>query len=317
MGDTGVPLGNDVTLSASPARHITTADACGGGHLTALELVPASASVVAGVDVRSVAQLPAYARHRGSIEVGEVARLFAVATACDVGIGAWQTATLASDAPASNTALVLRASGLGSAERLECLRTRIGAAGGDAPFTLGTDAGMPSLVFADGSRGWAVDRCTVVIATDGWVEPTRARIAGRGPSLLAGELPLVVARAGERRHVWAAGKSQPAAMLPGPFAAAQDFALSLELHAGFALDLSIQFADAAQASAAATSIRSQLDAFRSMLPSMGVPQSVADSLATTASGRIATLHAHGDSLAVDAVVDAVNKATGRVEPRLP
>lgn len=289
-------------ISASPARHVVTGDAsCGGGHMAALQYLPATATALFGIDAQGIVRLPFYAAHRASLEVGGFKRLLDVAGACDVGLGAWQTLTIASEPATSNTGMVVRVAGIGGAGRLECLRKEALAHGGEDPFTLGVHAGRPELTFDDGTRGWVVDACTIVIASEKWIEPTRARIGGQGPSLLDSGLVPVVARAGEHRHVWAAAK--PVASMFGgtSIGGAQDLALSIDLHGGFALNVSLAFPDGAMARTGATELRSGFDGIKGMLGSMGVPQAVAESVGIAAAGSFVTLTARGSEADLDAI----------------
>ncbi len=296
-------------ISASPARHLTgAAQQCDGGHLGALLLVPADATAVGGVAAGALVNLPFYAAHRSSIEVGEFKRFVAAAAACELGPATWRSATFATDPAKSNNTLVLRAEGIGKPERLTCLSAQLAASGNPAPFTMSATEGQPELVFTDGSRGWVVNGCTVVIASSNWIDATKARIAGRGRSVLDGALMPVVARAGERKHVWMAGAlASGLGGGGGLFADAQDFAASIDLTGGFAFSLSFQFLDAAAARGGAKLLRDQFDMMKGLLPQLGLPAAVIDTVGISDAGQFVTLGARGNESDLEAVRQALAK----------
>lgn len=100
---------------------------CDGGHIGALDLVPAGMTSVVGIDIAAIARHPEYAQRRDVIETGELGRWIAAAGECGLGREHWRSATFAGDIDSlgNNGTVVLRVSGIGDRGRLQCMRNRL------------------------------------------------------------------------------------------------------------------------------------------------------------------------------------------------
>lgn len=299
-----------VAGTTGPARALPSraADACDGGHISALAFVPGNATMVIGLDVAALSRHPEYTSRRAIIETGEFGRWIAAAGECGLGREHWHTVTFASDPSGSDRGTaVIRVSGIGDRGRLQCMRNRLADKEGKAPFDLVEGTKRLELSLSDEGRAWAVDPCTLVVATKTAVESTRTRLEGSGPPLLAGPISTVVARAGDHHHVWFALSSpQTATMLPGMI----DWSSSLDLHGGFAFSTMVQFNDAQAAASATTQTKQTIDAFRSMATS-AVPVRVLDTIVVGSTDRFMAITVRGDGRELTSIVDGIIGAVGK------
>lgn len=285
------------TISPSPARHLAAAGTCSAASIDALAMLPASATLVMGVDVPTLVRSPYYSAHRRELEIGGFKRVLELAAACDLGISGWRTLTLAIDGPQNATTIVAQADGLGDRRRLECVRDRAAAeVGTAAAFTLADVDGRIELTL-DGATGWVVDPCTLVISEASAAETTRARLRGNSRSALGGAVTGAMGRVGTRRPFWLA--AAPVDSLGPSVANARDLAIGLDVDRGFRIDASLAFPDATSARTASTTIEAELTSLRSMVMAFGLPAAVGDSLGVTATGTLVSIRAHGDEAALD------------------
>ncbi len=300
---TPVPSATDgPTISPSPARAdaeggATAPGTCGAGSVDALAMMPASATVVMGVDVPALVHAPYYAAHRRELEVGEFKRILELGAACDLGISSWRALTLGFDGARNATTIVVQADGLGDRRRLECVRdraaTEIGAA---AAFTIADVDGRVQLTF-DRATAWVVDPCTLVISDANAAEATRTRLGGNAPAARGGPVMQAIGRVGTRRPFWLA--AAPVDSLGPSVANARDLAIGLDVDRGFRIDASLAFPDATSARTASTSVEADADSMRSMMMAFGLPEAVGQSIAVTTAGTLVSIRAHGDEAALD------------------
>lgn len=279
------------------AAKMPTADGsaarCDASHSAALRIFPDDATVLAGVDIAAVIQAPAFGPFLAVDAPMDLRPALAAATQCGLGRDTWRSVTFASTLSSSNTGFALRADGAGSLDKLECVRARMKADSGKDPFTLATTPSGIELAFDDGSRGWVVDPCTVVIASKQWIAPVRARMQGVGTAAIEGRLASATARADQRKHAWLAIVTDPVLMgstLPG----VQDLAASLEVTSRVSLTASLAFAEPSAAAKQSAELERQVSSMKSMFVSMGVPQSIADRIKIGPAGSFVMISADAD-----------------------
>ncbi|MBX7078072.1 MAG: hypothetical protein K1X88_02725 [Nannocystaceae bacterium] len=279
----------------SPARHATGDIPCARGGVAALRFAPAEADTVSHVDVVALLQEPSVAAVVGAFAKSDALRdVFAAAEHCGLGLGSWRAVTTARSDGSAHSLSVLQADGIGDPDKLECVRAQLASAKAEPGFTLAPHEGTTELALEGGTRGIIVDRCTLVIASPAWVEPTRERIAGRGRSLLEGPLTLSLARTGEGRAAWLAVRSASASSLSIAGTRADDMVATLELHGGVAMDVSMQYPGPELARSAAAEIGRLLDGFKPMVTNLGVPKTVVDSLRVDGAGAFVNVRARGN-----------------------
>jgi hypothetical protein len=307
-------VGAAVAIATGPTRADPqrVADPCDGGHIGALSFAPGDASMVMGLDLAALSRHPEYVARRGALEHGEVGRWIAAADACGLGRDTWRTATFAGEPGLAETAVaIVRASGIGERDRVQCMRDRLADSQGNAPFTIVEGASPLELRFGDGRRAWAVNVCTLVLAGAPTADAVRARIDGDGKPLLAGPIGTTVARAGEHHHIWVAfapAKGNTA------ISGLVDWSTGIDLHRGFAVDAVAQFVDAQAAATFSTQLRQGLEALRSGGFSPLGPR-LLEMLSVGATDRFMTLSIRGDARDLASILDAIVGAT--TTPSIP
>lgn len=246
--------------------------------------------MIAGADVGSIVQAPAFAPFLGLDGPSEVKPVLAAATACGLGRDTWRSITIGGSFTGSSSAVAFRAQGAGSIENLECIRGRMETSSGKSPFSISTTSGSIELSFASGSRGWVIDPCTVVVAEKDWIAPMRERIEGRGVAAIDGRLAGAIARADTRKHAWLGMTVDPTSIgsfLPG----VQDLAIAIQVTNRVSVSASLAFSDPSTAAKQSAEIERQLASMKSMVGGMGVPQSVVDSIKVGPAGAFVMISA--------------------------
>lgn len=302
-------------VAPSPARHGTATATCGGNGIAALQFAPAAADSVAHVDLGALMRVPALAPVRSVLErAPDVAALVGAAAECGLGPDTWRGLTTARAEGSVDSITVLQAEGIGERERLGCVRDAMVRAKQEPRFALAPGDGAVELeLVGDGGRAIAVDRCTLVIASPRWIDATRERIAGRGRSLLEGPLMPTILRAGEGRAVWMAVRSASSTTLAFTGNRADDLAASVSVHDGFAVDVSLQFATPETARAAADQVSGVFNNVKSMMVTMGLPQTVVDGTRITAAGAFVSVAMRGSVADLEILSRAIAKTASGVQ----
>ena len=260
--------------------------ACKGGAGDAVKLVPDSATVIAGVDLKGVQDSKLYKDYKDKIEAGAKEQIEA-AKKCELGPDKWKSAVIGANPEKGEGAMVaiVSADGLGKKETLECI---IKESGEKAPFSL-EDDGKTIKPKGDEGTGYVIDDNTIVFAGKDWASTVKDLVDGKGKSVNDGELKDILGRTDTGKHIWFAGKL-PADMQEMAGQAGfkpKDLAGFLHLASGLELSVSAGVDDADAAKDAA---QKSFDQFKGMATSMGgVPQSVVDSVKIDSKGGAVTV----------------------------
>jgi hypothetical protein len=280
--------------------------ACKGGGADSAKLIPDAATVVGGVDLKAVVNSKLYTDNKALFENGESKEMLDAATACNLGTDKWKNIVFGMDVTKSQHAAVINADGIGKEENLTCISGKIKEKSGKEPFKIADD--KKSFTSEDGNVGYIVNEGTIVLASKDWAAPVKELIDGKGKSVFDGALKDVIARADTGKHIWAAG-NLPGEMLKGsPGEGAKDAAASLDLSGGVAVNASVGFATAEDATKKKDEVQKQFDSFKGMAGGMGVPQTVVDSVKIDASGTTVTVSAKATEDDVKKIQEGVTKS---------
>jgi hypothetical protein len=283
-----------------------TGGRCDANHDAGLRLFPADASVLGGVNVSALLQAPASAPFLALADINDLKPVLAAASQCGLGRDTWRSITFAGDFSSSKNGIALRADGAGTLDKLECVRARMVEKASTDGFTISTTPAGIELAFADGSHGWVVDPCTVIVVTKDWVAPVRDRMQGAGAAAIDGRLVSTAARADPRKHAWLAMLVDPTVM-GSTFLGAQDLAVSVEVTSGLAIAASLAFPDPTSAAKQSAELERMLSGMKSMVASSGVPQSVTDSIKVGPAGSFVMISADADERELAAIAKLMQK----------
>ncbi len=284
--------------------------ACKGGGADSAKLIPDTATVVGGLDVAAIVKSESYTTNKEMIEKGDGKEMLDAATACNIGLDKWKTITFGMDPTKSAFAAVVNADGIGKEENLTCMHGKIKEKQGKDPWTVEDKDGKKVLTMEDGSVGYIVNEGSIVVASKDWSAGVKDLIDGKGKSVFDGALKDVIARADTGKTMWAAG-TLPADMLKGsPADGAKDAAGSVDLSDGVAIAASVGFADAAAATAKKDELQAQFDQMKAMAGTMGIPQTVVDSVKIDASGNAVTVSVKANKEETKQIQDGVMKQMG-------
>lgn len=262
-------------------------EACRIDHVASLSLIPAQATAVMGVDALSVVSTRTWMDNQSLFDAVELKSALELAQGCDLGVTTWRGLTFGAELSGSQSATVIRVDGVGRPERLECMRAALERKQGKSPWTV---ASSGELAFDDGRVGFALDACTVVLASAGWAPAVRDRLASKGGSAADGPLGPLVARLDLRKPAWSAGVLPSSATTSGPFEGAKEFTATLSIVGGLDVALSLTFADPAQASKRAADLQQQFDGLKNSAVALGLPQRTVDSVRIVPAGAQVLLH---------------------------
>jgi hypothetical protein len=309
--DSPGPVSPTITPTQDPARvpdgaqtiaaPVVSSGRCDASHDAALRLIPDDANIVSGANVAALLQAPVLAPVLTMPDLGNLKPLAIAAGECGIGRDAWRSVTFGATFAGGNSSVALRADGLGTLDKLECIRTRVKNDAVADKFTITTAPSGIELAFDDGSRGWVIDPCTLFVATKSWVEPVTARRQGLGNAAVDGRLVSAIGRADPRKHAWIAVAIDSATMgtaIPG----AQDLAISFDVTDRIKLAASLAFPDPATAAKQSTELEKQFTSIKGMFGSMGMPQSLVDSVKIGPAGSFVMISAEVDDRAVAALV---------------
>lgn len=206
-----------------------------------------------------------------------------------------------------------RAKDLGTPKTLDCLAKKIEKASGVAPWTRVTSGCSTMLEMQGGEgKGFAVGRDMVVFASPSMEAALERRAKGKDKSALDGRLGWV------RREVDTSGTAWMASNVPAGvgssvspgMAGMSRVGLGIDTSKGLGLKMGVGFASAGDAKKAATEIEAQLVQLKAMLPLLGLPMSVGDSITVGASGEVVKLGVFLTPDDIDALRKTIEDATG-------
>lgn len=183
----------------------------------------------------------------------------------------------------------IRAKGVGEAKTLDCLAKKIESATGKPPWSRVTAGCTTTLELPDGSaKGFVVARDMVVFASKSLEGAVDRRIQGKDKSALAGRLHWVRGELDTSSTAWMASNLPAAsgAALGPSFAGVGRVGLSIDATRGLGLRMGAGFSSAAEAKAAASEIETQLVQVKAMLPLLGLPSTVGDTIEVAAKGNV-------------------------------
>lgn len=249
------------------------------GAVDPIKLIPDGATAMGGVDVKAVVGSKAYQDNKAMVEQGEGKEELEAARACQLGPETWQSVLVGLDtaAPDTKTALVLRATGLGKRENLDCIAGKMKAAQGKDPWTMEEKNGRLTLAMTEGNyTGFVVDDDTVAVAGSGWVEAMQAVLAGgeQAKSAVDGSLKDLVARV-DKQQIWLVGRI-PEGMAQPPVDGAKDASVSIDLTQGLAIVAAVGFPTPQDAQTKAEALSAQYGQLKGVIAGAGIPQSVLD-----------------------------------------
>ncbi|MBK6918341.1 MAG: hypothetical protein IPH07_13175 [Deltaproteobacteria bacterium] len=280
--------------------------ACKGGGADSAKLIPDAATMVGGIDVKALVGSKAYADNKEKIETGEFKEMVDAATACNLGTDKWKSIAFGADPTKKQFAVIISADGIGKDENLTCIQGKIKEKQGKDPWTVEEKDGKKTLTMDDGV-GYIVNEGSLVVASKDWAGAVKDLIDGKGKSVFDGSLKETIGRANTGKHIWFAG-TLPADMIKGsPADGAKDVAGSLDLSGGIAIDASVGFASADEATKKKDELQKQFEGVKGMAGTVGVPQSVVDSVKIDASGNAVTVSAKASDDDLKKISETVGK----------
>ncbi len=287
--------------------------ACKGGAGNAAKLIPDSATVIGGADLKGLTSSDVWTKNEDMMKQGGADDVLGALEACKLGKETWKSVVFGAD-PAGGPdklAIVLSVDGVGKKENLECIAGKIKEKEGSDPWTLEEKDGKLVLAMTDGKgTGWVVDDNTVAVAGKDWEGAVKELIDGKGTSAIDGSLKDVVARTDTGKTLWAAGKI-PSDMVEGsPAAGATDAAGWVDLSSGVEISASVGFDSEATATAKATEANTMLEQGKGAATAFGIPETTVNSVKIEAKGNAVTLTGKASKEDVDKISEAAKKAFG-------
>ncbi|MEX1364499.1 MAG: hypothetical protein AB1Z98_15340 [Nannocystaceae bacterium] len=182
-----------------------------------------------------------------------------------------------------------RAKGLGTPRTLDCLAKKVEATTGSKPWTRVTKGCSTTLEMTDGDgKGFVIDRDMVVFASKSMEASVERRVAGKDKSALDGRLAWVSREVDMSGSAWMASTlpAGAAAGLGGSMAGMTRVGVGIDASKGLGLKMGAGFGSAGDAKKAASEIETQVMQLKAMLPLMGLPSSVGDSITVSPKGPV-------------------------------
>jgi hypothetical protein len=183
----------------------------------------------------------------------------------------------------------VRAKGLGEPATLDCLAGKIEKATGKAPWKRVTSACETTLELPDGdAKGFVVGHDMVVLASKSLETAMGRRVAGKDRSALEGRLAWARKEVDMGNTAWVATNvpASAGAGLPASMAGLSRVGMSIDATKGLGLRLGAGFSSASEAKAATKELESQLVQLKMMLPMLGLPSSVGDTIEVGTKGSV-------------------------------
>jgi hypothetical protein len=312
----GVELSPTPAPERAQASAYAVAPACGPAKVSTLrELVP-DAQITGALEIdidhlRRGTLFPELER----LLAAEGAEALAAMDACGVPLAKVE-GLVAAFSEGDDMMLGVRAKGLGDSTTLDCLAGKLEKATGTAPWKRVSSACETTLELPNGDRGFAVGRDMVVIASKS-LEPALARrVAGKDRSALDGRLAWARKEVEMSHTGWMAANVPKTlgAGLPPSMAGLARVGMSFDATKGLGVRLGAGFSSTAQAKAAASELETQLVQVKVMLPLLGLPSSVGDTIELDTKGSLLRL----GMFLRPSDLEALRKAmSGAVDPAAP
>lgn len=290
----GCAPGGELSPTPSPARahaaaYVAAPTKCGPAKVSSLrELLP-DAELVGALEI-DVAHL-----RRGKLfpEVerllkAEGAEVLAAMDECGVPLAKVE-GLVAAFSEGDHMMVGVRAKGLGEPATLDCLASKIEKATGKAPWKRVTGTCDTTLELPEGdAKGFVVGHDMVVIASTSLEAAMGRRVAGKDRSALDGRLAWARKEVDMGNTAWMAANvpASAAAGLPSGMAGVTHVGASLDATKGLGLRLGAGFSSAAEAKAAQAELETQLVQLKAVLPLMGLPTSVGDTIEVDHKGNL-------------------------------
>lgn len=207
----------------------------------------------------------------------------------------------------------VRAKGLGEPATLDCLASKIEKATGKAPWKRVSTACDTTLELPDGdAKGFAVGHDMVVMASKSLEAAMSRRVAGKDRSALEGRLAWARKEVDMSNTAWMATNvpASASAGLPPTMAGLGRVGMSIDATKGLGLRLGAGFSSATEAKAAATELETQLVQVKAMLPLLGLPSAVGDTIEIKAKGSVLRLGMFLTLADIEALRTAMGGASG-------
>jgi hypothetical protein len=217
-----------------------------------------------------------------------------VVRACLPGLEAFEDVVIGFD-DAKHVVLAARAPGLGTDAKWRCFQSETILRGKPFEVTItGTARGEgPQLRSDEGDLGYFPDDDTLVMVSKEWDADVTARLRGEGTAAIEGGLAGVMGRIEPDDPLWLVGRITGMAesgLAGSPMAGIDDVAFDVRIEGDeLAFTTSVDAGEAADATRMRDELQRQLDQFKSVLPVMGVPSSVADEIAFVAEGDLVSM----------------------------
>lgn len=185
----------------------------------------------------------------------------------------------------------VRAKGLGEPATLDCLAGKIEALTGKPAWKRVSTACETTLELPDGDKGFVVGRDMVVFATKSLETAVSRRVAGKDRSALDGRLAWARKEVEMGSTAWMAANvpKDVGAGLPPGMAGLGRVGMSFDATKGLGVRLGAGFSSATQAKAAAAELETQLVQVKAMLPLIGLPAAVGDTIELDTKGSLLRL----------------------------
>lgn len=282
--------------------------ACKGGAAgDSVKLVPDSATMIAGVDLKGVMSSKLYAGIKEKVEAAGKDGIDSFKK-CNLGPETWKSVVIGADPSKGEDAMVavLTADGAGKKETIECIQKEMKAANGDKePFSIEEDGKVLKMAGDDGVA-YVVNDNTLAFAGKDWAGSVKELVAGKGKNAMDGSLKDLVGRTDTGKHIWFAG-TIPADMAKGAAMIGftpKDVSGWVDLSGGFAVQAAVGTEDSDKV---AEQLNTQFTAMKGMATGQGVPQGAVDSVKIASKDGAITVEA---SMSDDDVTAMMKKAEG-------
>lgn len=284
----------------------------GGGAGDAAKLVPDSATVIGGVDLKAAMGSALYKDNQKMLEEGEGKEALEAAKACNLGPDKFKSIVFGADPTGGDAKMmfVISADGIGKKENLECIHGKIKEKEGEDPWTMEEKDGKMVLTIDGGdATGYVVSDGMLAVAGKDWAGSVKELIDGKGKAAIDNSLKDVVGRTDTSKTMWAAG-SIPSEMASGPADGAKDAAGWVDLSGGLELMASVGFGSADDAKKKAEEFNTMFEGAKGGAAAFGVPEAVVNSIKIEAKDSAVAVSAKASAEDVKKISENAGKALG-------
>jgi hypothetical protein len=281
----------------------------GGATADAVKLIPDSATVIGGMDMKAITSSKLYTDNKAMLEQGEGKEVTEAARACNLGPEAWKSVVFGFDPKSENMAIALAGDAIGKKENLDCIAGKMKEKAQKDVLKVEEKEGKITLTADDGKMiGYVVNDGTIVMASQAWSAAVKELVDGKGKAAIDGNLKNAYGQADTGKTFWIAG-SIPADMVKGsPVEGAQTASASLDMSKGVGVQATVAFDTAENAKAKGDELTKQWEGMKSMAGSMGVPQTVVDSVKIEVKDTKVSLSASASEEDVSKLAETAKKA---------